>query len=341
MKGLVSIIIVNWNGLHWLKISLPSLARQIYKPVEIILVDNASSDDSVSWTKKHFPDVKIVRNTKNEGFAEGNNAGYRVAKGDYILLLNNDIQVKQDFIVELVWKMKSDPMIGAAQCKLLLMDDHSRLDAVGAYLTPTGFLFHWGFGKRDAKKYDATENLYTAKGAAVMFTKEILRHTRVGNSIFDPTYFAYFEETDLCHRIWLSGKRVVYAPKSVVYHKMGGTSIGMDNAFIQYHSFKNRICTYLKNLSVGELVKMLPVHICMCEFFALTSFVKGKFALSWAIQRSICWNVLHGDEIWRKRQYVQRYMRTTEDRTFLPLIGKNPSVKYYFTLSQGKPSDEA
>ncbi len=341
MKGLVSIIIVNWNGLPWLKISLPSLAKQTYKPVEIILVDNASTDGSVSWTKKYFPNVKIVRNRKNEGFAEGNNAGWRVAKGDYIFLLNNDTRVKPDCIAEIVRKMQSAPDIGAAQCKLLLMDDHTRLDAVGAYLTPTGFLLHWGFGKADAKKYDATENLYTAKGAAVMFTREILKRTAIDNSIFDPSYFAYFEETDLCHRIWLSGKRVVYAPRSVVYHKMGGTSTGMDNAFIQYHSFKNRICTYLKNLSAGELVKILPIHLSMCEFFAFTSFVRGKLALSWAIQRSIGWNIVHIAETLRKRQHVQTAIRAVGDSVFVPLIMKRPSAEYYVALSQGKPSDEA
>ena len=155
---LVSIIIVNWNGLKWLKLCLPSLAKQRYQPIEIILVDNASTDESTAWTRKHYPKVKIIRNGENLGFAEANNVGYRKAKGEYILLLNNDTIVKPDSLVELVQKMESAADIAGAQSKLLLMDDHSRLDAVGAFLTPTGFLFHWGFGKKDSPKNRNTGN---------------------------------------------------------------------------------------------------------------------------------------------------------------------------------------
>ncbi len=341
MSGTVSIIIVNWNGLRWLKMSLPSLAKQTYSGTEIILVDNASTDESVAWTRKQYPKVKIVQNRKNEGFAEGNNAGYRSARGEYILLLNNDTRVEPDFISKLVEKMKSAPDIGCVQSKLLLMDDKTRLDAAGAFLTPTGFLLHWGFGKKDAKKYDETDDMYTAKGAAVMFRRDVLKKVEVDGSMFDPSYFAYFEETDLCHRIWLAGKRVVYAPQSVVYHKMGGTSTGMDNAFIQYHSFKNRICTYMKNLSTWELAKLLPIHLAMCEFFAFTSFIRGKFALSLAIQNSLLWNVLHIGNTLKKRQYVQTHIRVIDDSAFLPRIVRKPSLSYYIALSQGKPSDEA
>jgi len=340
MKGLVSIIIVNWNGLGWLKMSLPALARQTYKNVETILVDNASTDQSIEWTKKNYPKVRIVKNKKNEGFSEGNNVGYRVARGEYILLLNNDTKVKPDFIQQIVATLTSSADIGGAQCKLLLMDDPTKLDAAGAFFTQTGFLLHWGFGKKDADKYDATENLYTAKGAAVIFTRKALKKVEMNNSMFDPSYFAYFEETDLCHRIWLSGRRIVYAPASIVYHKMGGTSTGMDNSFIQYHSFKNRICTYLKNLSTWELIKLLPVHLAMCEFFAFTSFVKGKIALSMAIHRSIWWNIAHLGETWSKRRYIQDVIRQVPDSSFLPSVTRWPSLKYYIALSQGKSSDE-
>lgn len=341
MKGLVSIIIVNWNGLSWLKMSLPSLAKQTYKPVEIILVDNASTDDSVSWTRKHFPNVKVLMNQENFGFAEGNNVGYREALGEYILLLNNDTRVKPDFLKELVAKMQSGRDIGAVQSKLLLMDDSKRLDSVGAFQTPTGFLFHWGFGKKDAPKYDRTEDMYTAKGAAVMFRTDVLKTVEMDHAMFDPLYFAYFEETDLCHRIWLSGKRVVYAPKSVVYHKMGGTSTGMDNAFIQYHSFKNRIRTYLKNMGWIWLMTLLPVHLVMCQLFAAASLTKGKFALWLSVQRSIWWNLVNIRDTLAKRRYIQSSLRMVQDSYIQSRVLRNPSMRYYISLSRGQSSDEA
>ncbi len=341
MRGLVSIIIVNWNGLRWLKMCLPSLQREHYKDIEIILVDNASTDGSIGWTRKNYPKVKIIRNKENLGFAEANNVGYRKAKGKYVLLLNNDTIVKPDFLVELVKKIESSPDVAGAQSKLLLMDDHSRLDAVGAFLTPTGFLFHWGFGKNDSSKYDKTENLYTAKGAAMIFRADVLREVEMGHSILDPTYFAYFEETDLCHRIWLTGRRIVYAPKSVIFHKMGGTSTGMNNAFIQYHSFKNRIRTYLKNLEWASLLKLLPMHLVMCEFFSLASLLTGKFALSWAIQKSFWWNLVNWGDTMRARTYIQSRIRKVSDGHYLVFVERFPSFRYYVALSRGQPSDEA
>lgn len=340
MSGLVSIIIVNWNGLKWLKMSLPSLVKEHYGNREIILVDNASTDESVAWTNKNYPSVRILRNSENLGFAEANNVGYRVAKGKYILLLNNDTIVRPDFLVELVQKIESSPDIAGVQSKLLLMDDHARLDAVGAFITPTGFLLHWGFGKKDSAKYDKTEDIYTAKGAAVMFRHKVLKEVQMNNSIFDPAYFAYFEETDLCHRIWLIGKRIVYAPKSVIFHKMGGTSTGMDNAFIQYHSFKNRIRTYLKNLELASLLMLLPIHIAMCEFFSIVSLAKGKFSLGWAIQKALWWNLTVLPDTLKARAYIQSGLRKVSDRTYMSLVGRTPGFKYYVALSQGRTSDE-
>lgn len=340
MRALVSIIIVNWNGLQWLKLCLPSLKKQQYSPVEIILVDNASTDDSIEWTYKNYPLVKIHKNAKNLGFAEANNIGYREAKGEYVLFLNNDTTVCSDFLVELVLKIESNPDIAGAQSKLLLMDDHARLDAVGAFLTPTGFLFHWGFGQLDRKKYDKTENLYTTKGASMMYRRDVLKEVEIQNCIFDPTYFAYFEESDLCHRVWLTGKRIVYAPRSVVYHKMGGTSTGMNNAFIQYHSFKNRIRTYAKNLEWENLIKLMPVHLAMCEFFSLTSLFCGNAALSWAIQRAFWWNIRNISSTLQDRAYIQSTIRKVSDKEIFSQVMRRPGINYYFSLSKGRTSDE-
>lgn len=335
MRDLVSIIIVNWNGLRWLPDCFGSLAKQDYTNCEIIFVDNASKDESVAWVKKHYPETKIVVNRENLGFADANNAGYRQAKGKYILFLNNDTRVTKTFLTELVHVIAADASIGAVQSKTLLMDRPDTHDSVGAFLTPTGFLYHYGFGAKDQKKYDTEIELYTAKGACMMFRRDVLAGVAIDGNIFDPDYFAYFEESDLCHRVWLAGYRIVYAYTSVIYHKLGATSSSMDNAFIQYHSFKNRIRTYLKNFSFTNLMLVLPVHLLLCEGFSFVSFIRGRFSVGFAIQRAVWWNIVHFPATIRLRGEIQGRIRNKADKEFVARISRRPGVGYYIGLFTG------
>lgn len=329
---MVSIIIVNWNGLRWLKGCFPTLAKQTYKNTEWILVDNSSTDESVAWTKKHYPATKIIINEKNLGFSHANNIGYKIAKGDYVLFLNNDTETTPTFLEELVKVLDRDPTIGGAQSKLLLMDDHTRLDSVGAFLTPTGFLYHYGYRHKDDPKYDKEIDLYTAKGACMIFKKEVLKKVEVDGWIFDPDYFAYFEETDMCHRVWLAGFRIVYAYRSVIYHKMGATSSSMNNAFVQYHSFKNRINSYLKNLGLNEFVRLLPFHLTLCVCFIVYSLMIGKIPLVLSLVRAFAWNLRHFSKTTCARRVIQRSIRMIPDSNFFPFIMKRPSLTYYMSL---------
>lgn len=335
MRRFVSIIIVNWNGLRWLSDCLDSLAKQDYKNYEIIFVDNASEDGSVAWVKKHYPKTKIIVNKKNLGFADANNIGYRKAKGEYVLFLNNDTRVTKTFLTELVIVLESDERIGGAQSKILLMDKPDTLDSVGAFLTPTGFLYHYGFGKIDQPKYNKQIDLYTAKGACMIFKREVLEKVAIGGDIFDPDYFAYFEESDLCHRVWLAGYRIVYAYKSMIYHKMGATSSSMDNAHIQYHSFKNRIRTYFKNFGSVRLWTCLPLHLAFCQMYAIVSYLRGNWALGWAIERAHIWNCVHLTHTLQLRNIIQKKIRQVEDRHFMRAISRTPSLGYYIGLLSG------
>ncbi len=332
---LVSIIIINWNGSRWLPDCLGSIAKQDYRSYEIIFVDNASEDGSVEWIIKHHPKTKITVNKKNFGFAQANNIGYRQAQGEYILFLNNDTRVTKTFLTELVAVLKSDEQIGGAQSKIRLMDMPDTLDSEGAFLTPTGFLYHYGFGRKDEPKYDKEINLYTAKGACMIFKREVLEKIAIDGAIFDPDYFAYFEESDLCHRIWLAGYRIVYAYKSVIYHKLGATSSLMNTAFIQYHSFKNRIRTYIKNFGTSSLLICLPTHLLLCQFYAVSSCIGRKWPLAWAIERAFLWNCLHLVRTLQLRNIIQKSMRRVKDREFMHRIFRTPSLRYYLGLLKG------
>jgi len=328
-KDYVSVIIVNWNGLQWLNDCFSTLSKQSYKQTEIIFVDNASSDGSVEWIKKHYPRTKIILNKENVGFAEGNNIGYRYAKGEFILFLNNDTKVTKNFIVELLHTIKKDPLIGGLQSKILLIDDPKTLDSIGAFLTPTGFLYHNAFGKKDSKKYDIPIDLYTAKGACMFFRKTVLDQCLLEGNIFDPEFFAYFEETDLCHRVWLSGYRIAYEPKSVIYHKMGATSGNIQNDIIQFHSYKNRICSYIKNLELKSLLTILPVHIALCIIFSFYSLLKGQLNIFFSIQKAIFWNIINLNKTLNKRAYIQTNIRKVHDKKLMTVIMKLPRLEYY------------
>lgn len=329
---LVSIIIVNWNGLDYLKTCFDSLKQQNYPNIEILLVDNASTDNSIDWVKKRAPNTRIILNQKNLGFAESNNLGFTRSKGEFVFFLNNDTSLHKNAIYELVSCLKSDIGVGGAQSKLLLMDRPTHYDSIGAYLTPTGFLYHNAFGERDTAIFDKEIDLYSAKGAAMMFKKKVLKKIEIQGKIFDSEYFAYFEETDLCHRVWLSGYRIVYAYKSIVYHKMGATSKSMNNAFIQFHSFKNRIRTYLKNFTDIELLTILPLHLILCEFYALYLFIRGQTEVFVSINRAILWNIQNLSNTVYLRKLIWKRANKKLYNYYRSRIIKFPSPLYFVRL---------
>jgi GT2 family glycosyltransferase len=205
-KKKLAIIIVNWNGLEHLKGCLPSLAKQRFQSFTVFLVDNASTDGSIDYVRRHFPATRIIENATNEGFALGNNRGIEramVEGFEYLFLLNNDTVLPTDVLTKLVHYMDKHPQVGVAQPKLLLLDHKARLDSCGSYLSWNGFILHEGVEALDGPAYSKVKPIFTVKGAAMITRRATLTQT----GLFDPDYFAYFEETDLCWRTWLAGAR--------------------------------------------------------------------------------------------------------------------------------------
>ncbi len=327
MSAKVSILIVNWNGKHHLEKCLPSLMQIDYTNAEIILVDNGSTDGSLEYISQNFPSVKIIKEETNTGFVGGNNDGINYATGDYVLFLNNDTRVEPDFLSKLVRALDEDQLIAGVQSKVVSIDDPNRYDSVGAFLTNTGFLYHYGYLQRVNPKFEQRIKLYTAKGACMLFRKSIINEV----GLFDPDFFAYFEETDFCHRVLLKGFRIEYIPESVIHHKIGGTSNAMNNAFIQFHSFKNRINSHLKNLGTIEMVKILPLHLILCEMAAIVFLFRGRADLFKALNKSIYWNIQNFSQTMAKRKKVQA-MRKISDRELLKDLKIWPGICYFFYL---------
>ena len=320
---LVSIVIVNYRQPLYTLDCLKSLASITYKNHELIVVDNNSGDESVQLISKHCPKAKLLTTEANLGFVGGNNLGISHSKGDYILILNNDTKVTPGFIEPLLEAFNRDMDLGIVQSKLKVMDQPDLLDNVVTYQTSTGFLFHEGYLQPDGPKYDHYLPSFSVKGACILIKREVLKL-----GAFDDQYFAYFEETDLCWRAWLMGFTVGFEPKSVIYHKMGATSHTMNNIFINFHSFKNRIRTILKNAQTSTLLYMLLIHIFLCMGIGLFFMLLGKVAAGWSIYRALWWNLINFGDTLSKRREIQSNRIVSDSQIFSKVL-KNPSLQFY------------
>ena len=331
---LVSIIIVNWNGIQWLKSCLKSLENQTYKNYEIIFIDNNSEDSSLQYVFSCCPSAKIIKNNKNDGFALGNNIGLNYISGEFVLLLNNDTDAHSTMVEELVQPLLDNSNIGTVQAKLVLMDDENIIDSCGSYLTLTTFLYHVGYGKRaDLNIYNKSRPVFSNKGACMMIRREIINSI----GLFDEQYWCYYEETDFCHRVWLAGWECWYWPKAICKHGLGGTSKKIMGEFIIYHNFKNKLNSHLKNFEIKNLLWILPLHFLLSTIYALILLRSSK-SRSLAIVKGYYWNFTNIKDTIKKRKEVQRN-RKINDRELFKRCMLNPQLKYYKYLFMGKLSD--
>jgi GT2 family glycosyltransferase len=308
-NSFVSIVIVNYNGFEYLSKCVASLLRSDYPFYEIIIVDNGSTDGSVSRIQREFEEHKnrivILDLSNNVGFAIGNWIGAKQAVGEYILLVNSDTKVKPSCLSELVSVMDRDPSIGVAQPKILLMDKPDTFDCAGGTMSAFGVIHMRGVNEKDIGQYDRMEEISFAKGAAMIIRKKLW----ISLGGFDPLFFVYSEETDFCWRIWLSGYRVVFVPSGIVYHVGAGTSKKFGSYFARvllFQYYRNRIVTVTKNLSLKNLIKYAPglfginliqaaLHISRNEPMSMLSNLRG-----------IAWCLLFFNKLWIKRLTIQR-----------------------------------
>jgi GT2 family glycosyltransferase len=303
----VSVVIPTIHGGADLESCLVSLAAEDYGELDVIVVDNASSGDAVRRLPERYARLRVVRNEVNRGFAGASNQGIAQATGELVLLLNDDTVVEPGALRRLVTAMVDHPTWGACQAKLLLMDDPERLDTAGSFLTATGFLVHRGAHEPEAH-YAETDEIFAAKGAALLIRRRAIDDV----GVFDPDFFAYFEESDLCWRLWIAGWRVGFVADARVLHRLGATASTLPTPFVQFHSFKNRICTLLKNLGATRLAWMVPYHLTLCLALAAWYALRGRFALAAAIVRAVGWNLTHLPQTLRKRRAVQAQRRVSD-----------------------------
>ena len=278
MQPKVSIVILNWNGRKFLEQFLPSVVASTYINKEIIVADNASSDDSVLFLQQHFPQVKIILLDKNYGFAKGYNEALKQVQSDYYVLLNSDVEVEPNWIEPIINIMQNDLLIGACQPKMLTYSNREIFEyagACGGWIDKYGYPFARGrvfdLCEKDDGQYNDVEKIFWASGAA-LFVKSNLFH-RVGG--FDNYFFAHQEEIDFCWRLQLAGNTICVCPQSVVYHVGGGT-LPKGNERKVFLNFRNNLIMLAKNLPLIHALWKIPFRILLDIISAWKTLFSGQ-----------------------------------------------------------------
>jgi hypothetical protein len=265
----VSVVIANYNGKHYLEDCLDSLHIQNFKDFEIILVDNDSSDGSADLVEGEYPDVILIRNPANLGFAEGTNQGIRDSKGEFILTLNNDTRLEPGFLDRILDPMEGNGRVGICASKMLFPD--GRINSTGLCISRSGAAWNRGMFQEDKGQYDNKEEVFGASAGAALYRRSML--DEIG--LFDEDFFMYMEDVDLSFRARLAGWNCIYVPAAVVYHHHGGTAGYMSDMAV-YYGNRNMVWMVVKNFPSRLLLPSIPWIVCRNIGVILYYAFRGK-----------------------------------------------------------------
>ncbi len=291
MTPLVSIITINYNQLELTCALLESLRKVTYPAIEVIVVDNASTDDPSARINSKYPEVKLIVSKENLGFAGGNNLGIKASKGEFLMFLNNDTEVDPGFVEPLVSFFQKHHKAGAASSKILYYNSGETIQYAGSSsLDPlTGRSKRIGWMEKDRGQYDQIRETDLIHGAAMMVPKKVIEEVGMMPEFF----FLYYEEVDWCESIKKAGYKIYFVPGSRVYHKES-MSIGKASTLKTYYLTRNRLL-YMRRNTAG-LKKITWIL-----FFLFFSLPKNalKYTLrndaehARAFWRGLTWNVTH------------------------------------------------
>ena len=295
----VAIVILNWNGQKYLEQFLPSVLLSGYSNYEIIVADNGSVDESVSFLQKNYPGIRLIRFNENYGFAKGYNEALKQVDADYYSILNSDVEVQPGWLQPMVDLLEKNKNIAACQSKLLSYNNKKMFEyagAAGGWLDKYGYPFAKGrvfdVSEEDRGQYDQSEPIFWASGAA-LFIRSSVFHEMKG---FDEYFFAHQEEIDLCWRIQLAGYKIYSCPLSVVYHVGGGT-LPKGNSLKTYLNFRNNRIMMSKNMPLSKKLWVMPVRNMLDTISAWKGLLTGDGGYFIAILRAqlafIKWWLFH------------------------------------------------
>lgn len=276
---MVSIILINWNGKQFLPACLDAIAGQSYRDYEVVIIDNNSTDASQDLLRQRQtpPAARLLLNAQNLGYCGGANQGVRETRGEYVLLLNPDVMLHEEYLARLIGGMQGDPTIGTATGKVLRFDRHT-IDSTGQFLRKDLTPLERGYGEPDTGQYEHAEYVFSACGAVVLYRRAMLEAIQLAGEYFDETYSSYYEDLDVGWRAQIFGWKAYYVPEAIAYHYRGGGLAGVQPrqqwferlpflpkvsftqkpASIQRHIIKNRYMTLLKNATWRDVYHGLP-----------------------------------------------------------------------------------
>ncbi len=255
----ITIIIPNYNGMRYLEGCLGSLAAQTDRDFEILMIDNGSGDGSVGWVREHYPKVRIRAYRRNTGFCRAVNAGIRLSRTEYVLLLNNDVVCDPEMVSALHGAILARPDAFSCCAKLLQMSDPSKIDDAGDFYNVFGWAFARGKGKSSAR-YTEPEKVFACCAAAAIYRKSVF--SRIG--LFDERHFAYLEDIDVGYRAMRHGYENWYIPQAIVRHAGSATSGSRHNAFKVRLAARNSVWLVKKNMPPAQIVFNLPYLAAGC-----------------------------------------------------------------------------
>ncbi|OYQ31881.1 dTDP-Rha--alpha-D-GlcNAc-pyrophosphate polyprenol alpha-3-L-rhamnosyltransferase [Flavobacterium cyanobacteriorum] len=280
----IAVVILNWNGKKLLEEFLPSVMN--HSPEAVIYVaDNASTDDSVAFVTANFPDVKIIRNNGNYGYAGGYNKALEEVEEEYYALVNSDVEVTEGWLRPVLALFESDPETAIIQPKILDQKNKIMFEYAGA---AGGFIDRFGYPfcrgrifntlEKDKGQYDDNTEIFWASGACFFIRRNVYRELKG----FDEDFFAHQEEIDLCWRAFNLNYKIRFCGSTVIYH-VGGATLSNTNPRKTYLNFRNSLLMMTKNLPSGQLLPVLFLRLCLDGLAGVQFLLQGKLSHIMAI----------------------------------------------------------
>ncbi len=275
----VAIVILNWNGKKFLEQFLPGVVSHSPSWAQVVVADNASTDDSVAWVKQSHPEVSVIVNDKNYGFAGGYNVALKQVDTEFYVLLNSDVEVSPNWLEPLIEAFETRPTLAAAQPKLLAWHNKTQFEyagAAGGFMDKNYFAFCRGrlfeTCETDTGQYNDFKEIVWASGACLVIKKSA--YWEVGG--LDTDFFAHMEEIDLCCRLKNRGHAIGYVGNSAVYHVGGGT-LNKQSPFKTYLNYRNNLALLVKNHFTSPLFYRLLVRMVHDGVSGISNLLKGDF----------------------------------------------------------------
>jgi len=329
-----AVVILNWNGTKFLRQYLPSVVDYSLPSAEVFVIDNASTDESIAFIQQNFPQIHIVTNDRNYGFAQGYNEGLKHIDAEYYCLLNSDVEVSPDWLEGIISFMDNNKDVAVCQPKLLSYlhkDEFEYAGAAGGFIDKYGYPFCRGrlftCMEKDKGQYDDIAELFWATGACMFVRSDIYRS--LGG--LDDDFFTHMEEIDFCWRVKNAGYRVMCYPKSVVYH-YGGVTLQTGSPKKTYYNFRNNLIMLYKNLPTHRL---FPVF-CMRFFYDIIAAL--RFLFDSGIRDFFAVFKAHLSFIKGFKKSVAK-RRMLKNKPYCTKMYKKDIILQYFFLKKKKYSD--